>query len=102
MPVGIQAKAGKKVFSPYFPYKVRERCHLHGSKESSVFRSAHHLESPGLDKIFGTYVEELGGYRYLYRFHPEKKGTYNLEVAFQMESDGQKREGKAKTKIYVR
>ncbi|MED1793442.1 hypothetical protein [Brevibacillus nitrificans] len=57
---------------------------------------------PGLDKIFGTYDEELGGYRYLYRFHPEKKGTYNLEVTFQMESDGVKREGKAKTKIYVR
>lgn len=99
---GFKQKLAKRCFPPIFHTRC-ERDVIYMVQKSPAFSDQLITwNQPGLDKIFGTYDEELGGYRYLYRFHPEKKGTYNLEVAFQMESDGVKREGKAKTKIYVR
>lgn len=66
--------------------------------------SEHYMSwnNQNVDQFIGTYDEALGGYKYVYHFKPEKKGTYNLEVTVRQETNGQDREGKAKTKIFVR
>lgn len=63
---------------------------------------AFNWNQPNIEPIYSIYDETIGGYRYVYRFQPEKKGNYNLEVTIKMNTNGQKREGKAKAKLYVR
>jgi hypothetical protein len=86
-------KAGEEIYlTVTFPLKK-------DSDSSEHFIS---WNNPNLVQFIGTYDDDLGGYKYVYRFKPEKKETYNLEVNVKQELNGQIREGKAKTKIYVR